>query len=155
MKNILNKQIVFNTTLRFLFLLSKTSLTQKLIPTVTSLLAIINLQINRPKKKSEVLELANSWKDLMPYDGQDYFKISDIENNTAYVEIHLNCPLRGTGKVDTCYKFMNYDRQLMKKIGGSLTVIESQSNSGKNYCKLAIREIADATDDLTPAHLNK
>ncbi|MEM6831190.1 MAG: hypothetical protein AAF551_11810 [Bacteroidota bacterium] len=48
---------------------------------------------------------------------------------------------------------MNYDRALMKNIGGSLTVLESQSNSGQQYCRLAIRKLEDPTDDLLPAHL--
>ena len=40
----------------------------------------------------------------------------------------------------------------MKQVGGSLTVLESQSNSGKPYCKLAIRKIDSSTEDLVPAH---
>lgn len=88
----------------------------------------------------------------MPPDGWKYFQIKEITAETAYVEIHLHCPLRGTGKVHTCYKMMNYDRKLMRGVGGSLIVLESQSNSGKEFCKLAIRREGVSTHDLVPAH---
>ena len=88
----------------------------------------------------------------MPPDGQEQFRVSEITDKTAYVEIHLHCPLRGTGKVDACYQFMNYDRKLMEKVGGSLTVLESQSNSGMDFCRLAIRKLGEEMGDLIPAH---
>ena len=101
---------------------------------------------------SEVSELAESWKEMMPPDGQEYFKISAVTEDTAYTEIHLHCPLRATGNVKACYKLMNYDHSLMKAIGGQLIVLESQSNSGKGYCRLAIRKADQPVDDLIPAH---
>ena len=41
----------------------------------------------------------------------------------------------------------------MIKIIEKLVVLESQSNSGKPYCKLAIRKLNDGVTDLIPAHL--
>ena len=153
MKKFLEKQRVFNLTLKGLFYLSSIKITAKLIPAITKLLAKVNLSMNKPAHTRDLKRLAETWKEVMPPDGQELYKISGISDNTAYVEIHLHCPLRGTGKVDSCYAFMNYDRTLMERIGGSLTVLESQANSGKNYCKLAIRRIEESTDDLIPAHL--
>lgn len=152
MKKLLEKQIVFDFTLKFLSFLSKSKLTERSIFPITSLLARINVSLNKPKRTAELIRLAETWKELMPPDGQENFKIAEINQDTAFVEIHLHCPLRGTGKVNTCYSFMNYDRALMKQVGGSLTVLESQSNSGKPYCKLAIRKIDSSTEDLVPAH---
>ena len=83
---------------------------------------------------------------------KEYFKIDEITEDTAYTKIHLECPLKGTGNVEACYKLMNYDRSLMKAIGGELVVLESQSNSGKNYCRLAIRKQGQDISDLIPAH---
>lgn len=51
----------------------------------------------------------------MPPDGQQFFKISEVTSKTAFVEIHLHCPLRDTGKFNTCFLFMNYDRTFTKK----------------------------------------
>ena len=151
-KELLEKQIVFDTTLDFLSFLAEWEISERTIPFLTEILANINLSLNNPKASNHLKDLASTWKELMPPDGQDHFQIKEITDDTAYVEIHLHCPLRGTGKVDSCYKFMNYDRILMEKVGGSLTVLESQSNSGKNFCKLAIRQIGVSTADLVPAH---
>lgn len=152
MKKYLEKQAVFNCTLKILYWLSKWRVTRGFITIITNILAQFNLVLNRPKKNSDINELAQTWKKLMPPDGQDYYKITEVTETTAYAEIHLHCPLRGTDDVDACYKFMNYDRTLMKKVGASLTVLESQSNSNKNYCKLAIRNFQRTTEDLIPAH---
>ena len=47
---------------------------------------------------------------------------------------------------------MNYDRKLMRNVGGNLVVLESQSNSGKPFFKLAIIKKELPIDDLVPAH---
>lgn len=153
MKKIIEKQKVFNWILKFLSFLSNWSVTEGLIPGLTGFLAKINLLLNQPSATKDLTELAKTWKKVMPPDGQENFVITEVTTDTAFVEIHLHCPLRGTGKVDTCFKFMNYDRTLMKKVGGSVTVLESQSNSGKDFCKLAIRRAEDSIGDITPAHL--
>ena len=119
---------------------------------LAGVLARVNIMLNKPKAASNTRELAERWKELMPPDGQDHFKISEITEDTAYVEIHLHCPLRGTGDVQGCYHLMNYDRSLMKKVGGELVVLDSQSNSGKSYCRLAIRPEGQILTDLIPAH---
>ena len=153
-KQIFDKQKIFDFSLKFLSFLSNWKLTMLLIPPITKLLARLNLFLNRPKPVKDLKELAETWKALMPSDGQENFRFTGLSGQTAFVEIHLHCPLRGTGKVNACYLFMNYDRSLLESIGGSLTVLESQSNSGKSYCKLAIRRREDSIDDLIPAHLN-
>ncbi len=152
MKKIIEKQVFFNLILEFLSIISKWKISERWIQPITTFLARVNLKLNKPEKTNNIRKLAETWKNLMPPAGQDNFKISTITEDTAYVEIHLKCPLRGTGKVHTCHSFMNYDRELVKKIGGILIVIESQSNSGNNFCKLAIRKTEDKTDDLIPAH---
>lgn len=155
MKKFIESQKIFDLSLKILFVLSKFKITENVIPVFAKLLAKLNLKLNKPRQADDLKKLAETWKELMPHDGQTNFKIADITENTAYVEIHLNCPLRGTGKVNSCYSFMNYDRTLMENVGASLTVLESQSNSGNSYCKLAIRRIEEKTDDLSPAHLKK
>lgn len=155
MKKIIEKQLVFSIMLEFLSLISKWEISNRWIKPMTTFFARVNLKLNKPVKANDVRKLAETWKMLMPPDGQDYFKISTITEDTAFVEIHLKCPLRGTGKVHTCHSFMNYDRELVKNIGGNLIVLESQSNSGKAFCKIAIRKSEDKVDDLIPAHMNE
>lgn len=146
-KKIIEKQKTFDLTLKFLSFLSNWNLTDNLIRFVTRRLAKLNISLNKPKPTNDLKKLAETWKALMPPDGQDFFKITNITDDTAFVEINLHCPLRGTGKVNTCFSFMNYDRTLMEEVGGSLTILESQSNSGKPYCKLAIGRLKDNTEN--------
>ena len=155
MKKLLEKIIVFQITLKFLAFFAKRKSFDAFTRWATSQTAQLNLFLNKVGKGKNAQELANIWQELMPPDGQEYFKIKEVDEQTAYTEIHLHCPLRGTGKVDACYKLMNYDRKLMQKSGGELIVLESQSNSGKDYCRLAIRAQGKDTRDLIPAHKKK
>ena len=152
MKKLLEKQAVFNTTLIFLALMSKSKLLYPLIHRLTSSIAKLNIFLNKPEKADTTEALATTWKSLMPPDGQEYFKVRQIDDRTAITEIHLHCPLRGTGDVHACHKLMNYDRKLMEKVGGQLVVLESQSNSGKSFCRLAIRKSGEDISDLKAAH---
>ena len=152
MKKYLEKQLVFNAVLRFLAFFSKRKGFDQWTHFFTRLMAKLNLYLNKPKPGQNLEELATSWQQMMPPDGQDYFKVAEVTADTAYVEIHLHCPLRGTGNVEACYKLMNYDRSLMKAVGGHLVVLESQSNSGQHHCRLAIRRTDQDISDLVPAH---
>ncbi len=152
MKKLLEKQSVFNATLKVLAFFSKRKYLNGLTRWLTGMAAKLNLMLNKPQPVTEARQLAETWKGLMPPDGQEYFKIKEVVEDTAYTEIHLHCPLRGSGNVEACYKLMHYDRKLMQATGGELIVLESQSNSGKNFCRLAIRPKGKSTDDLVPAH---
>ena len=152
MKKLLERQVVFTTVLRMLSFLARRSYLDGLTQWVTRMVAQLNLLLNKPPRSESPSELAETWRNLMPLDGQENFTIEAVDDKTAYTQIHLHCPLRGTGDVHACYKLMNYDRALMRKVGGELIVLESQSNSGKPYCRLAIRPLGGSTTDLVPAH---
>ncbi len=152
MKKFLEKQAVFTATLRVLAAFSRRKSLNGLTRWATTASAKLNLRLNRPAPAQSVGELARTWQSLMPPDGQEYFRIAEVTGDTAYTEIHLACPLRGTGDTAACHRLMNYDRQLMRATGGELIVLESQSNSGKGFCRLAIRRKGQDTSDLRPAH---
>jgi len=120
---------------------------------LTTKAANLNIKLNKPQPATNVEALAHAWQQMMPSDAQDKFTIDGITTNTAQVKIDIQCPLRGTGNAEACYKLMNYDRTLMRKVGGELIVKESQSNSGEDHCILAIRKRGADTSDITPAHL--
>jgi hypothetical protein len=153
MKKILEKLWVFELSLRFFAFFAQINRLSFFTKFLTNISAHLNLWLNRPQKAANTKELAETWQALMPKDGQDLFKIKTVDIETAIAEIHLHCPLRGTGNVNACHRLMNYDRKLMQKIGGELIVLESQSNSGKSYCTLAIRKKGSDTSDLIHAHL--
>ena len=152
MKKYLEKLSVFKSGLKLYAFLALKGFSG-LVRWLTSVSAWLNLKLNKPDKEDTTEALAETWVDLMPPDGRELFKIASIEGDTAYTEIHLHCPLRGSGNVKACHQLMNYDRKLMDKVGANLVVLESQSNSGKPFCRLAIRKHGLPTDDLVPAHL--
>lgn len=139
MRKLLNSLGTFEFTLRILAALSRRTKgpwTQQL----TSGLAYLNVKVNGHKPKGSVEGLAKSWLKMMPPNQQELFRVTHIEDDTAYAEIHLHCPLRGTGDGEACHKLMHYDRSLMRSVGGSLEVLNSQATSGKSFCQLAIRK---------------
>lgn len=71
---------------------------------------------------------------------------------TAYGEISVQCPLRGTGDVHACHRLMAYDRALVEAAGGQFIVLDSQATPGRTSCRIAIRKKGDALGDLVPAH---
>ncbi|MEM6348602.1 MAG: hypothetical protein AAF927_32260 [Bacteroidota bacterium] len=152
MKKLLEKLVVFEVTLKGLAFFSRRKVFDGLTYWLTQQSARLNIALNQPKASEEVAALAEAWQKMMPPDGQEFFKLAGADEDTAYTEIHLHCPLRGTGDVKACYKLMNYDRNLMRAIGGELIVLESQSNSGKKFCRLAIRRSGRDNSDLIPAH---
>lgn len=154
MKKFLERLAVFEFGLKIFsfFALRKINPAVKLF---TNFSAWINLKLNRPVKAKNAEELAETWLELMPPDGRDKFKIDRVEKETAFVEIHLHCPLRGTGNAQACYELMNYDRKLMDKVGGNLVVLKSQSQGKRTHCELAIRKKGESLEDLIPAHLAK
>lgn len=152
LKQLLEKQKVFNQSLGILARISQRRSLDSITLGLTTFLARVNLYLNRPTVSESLKQLGESWLGLMPPDGQHFFKVEDPTENTIHTQIHLKCPLRGTGDVEACYKLMNYDRKLVDAVGGQLVVLESQANSGKSYCRLALRPKGADVSDLIPAH---
>lgn len=71
---------------------------------------------------------------------------------TAYAEITVHCPLRGTGDVHACHRLMAYDRALVEAAGGQFIVLDSQATPGRTHCRIAIRKKGERVDDLVAAH---
>jgi len=104
----------------------------------------------RGKAKNDLKEIGLEWQRMFLV--RELFPIKKIENNTLYAEIHQPCPLRGSGDVLACYKLMQYDRSLLKKIGGQLVVIRSQAEENVKICQVLIRKKGASIDDLKAAH---
>ena len=152
MKKLLEKLAVFKFFLKCFAFFAKRPFWDKVTRLLTGSSARLNLRLNKQAHSKDAAALAKTWQDLMPPDGQALFPITEVTHATAYTEIHLKCPLRGSDNVEACYKLMHYDRKLMDKVGGQLVVLESQSNSGKPFCRLAIRPKGQDISDLIPAH---
>ncbi|MEL6348231.1 MAG: hypothetical protein AAFV53_34295 [Myxococcota bacterium] len=104
------------------------------------------------KRPQETVDgLAQEWNRLMPTP-RTAFPVIKTEDDTAYVEIRIRCPLRGSGDAAACWRAMAFDRELIEASGGQLVVMESQSVTGGECCKLAIRKAGADFDDLPVAH---
>ena len=119
---------------------------------IARILAKISLIRNRAQRKETVREIAEEWCRMFGL--PEYWIIRKIEDDTAYCEIHFDCSLEKTGDVQACHRLMEFDRAMLKKIGGTCTVLESRADQGvHDRCLLAIRKLDDQRKDLVPAHL--
>jgi hypothetical protein len=81
------------------------------------------------------------------------YKLVKIDQDTVYAEIHSECALRGSGDVGACHRMMEYDREVMRRIGAELVILESQATPGRTFCSVTMRRKGASMADFTPAHL--
>jgi len=140
----------FNRITQFLGRISQKNYLNLLTYTLTWLLAKLTILSRKGKSKSSVEGMTNEWLRMFP---EGICSIEKVEDGTGYGLVHADCSLVGTGDVNACYKMMNYDREMIEKIGGTLTVLESRANPAiTQCCKVAIRPLNDQRTDLIPAH---
>lgn len=107
---------------------------------------------HRGQPQQGVGAIAAEWRRLFGLPA--FWRILRVEDETAHCEIHFPCALEGSGDVAACHRLMEYDRALVKKIGGQLVVLESRADPRvTGCCKVAIRRTGDALGDLVPARL--
>ena len=115
------------------------------------ILANISLFKNKATRKETVKAIAEEWCRMFGL--PQYWKIRKIKDDTAYCEIHFDCSLEKTGDVQACHRLMEFDRALLKKIGGKCIILESRADPRtKQCCLLAIRKLDDSREDLMPVH---
>ncbi|UUY07773.1 hypothetical protein LRS11_18460 [Pseudomonas sp. J452] len=103
-------------------------------------------------KREQTLTIAEEWRRLFGL--PQFWHIQRLEDDTAYCEIRFPCALEGSGDVAACQRLMEYDRALLKKIGGQLVVLQSRADPQvRGGCQVAIRRIDDLRSDLIPARL--
>ena len=118
---------------------------------LTRALSRFTLWVQGGRRAEGIEAVAAEWQRMFP--SKEMVPITRIEDGTAYAEVHAQCPLRGTGDTTACHRMMEYDRDMLRRIGGQLVVLHSQSEPGRRHCEVALR-VADApVDDLEPAHV--
>ena len=141
----------FVTTGRVLFSMSRVDMLEPVSLRLARLFAgLVHFTYGR-RRKDSAADLAQEWNRLMPTP-RSAFPITRVDGDTAFVEIRIRCPLRGTGNAEACWRSMEFDRALIKESGGTLVVLESQSVTGGECCKLAIRPQGADFTDLPVAH---
>ena len=102
--------------------------------------ARVTLWVNRARPSSSLTEVATEW-DRMFRHAFPASHLTLLEEDCAQGEITAPCPLglAGTGDLPACDRAMEYDREMVRRLGGELTVIESQARAGVHRCRIAIR----------------
>jgi len=103
------------------------------------------------KQCHELEELGQNWQKAFPSPKQ--VPLVNITKDTVYAEIHTPCPLRGTGNLEACYRMMEFDREVLRAIGGTFTVLYSQAEPGRVFCEVAMNFGSSAESSLVAAHL--
>lgn len=98
-----------------------------------------------PGPTDDVRALAEAWQEAMP--SKRSVPITSVDATTAHAEIHVTCPLRGSGDVAACHRLMAYDRAFAARSGARFVVLQSQAQPGVTVCKVALRRMElDASD---------
>ena len=113
-------------------------------------LAEITIAERTLQPKTDLRSIAEEWRRAFPKD----HPIVEAGHDTILAEIPSHCALRGTGDVAACWRMMEYDRSLLRRIGGEFAVIESQATGGSK-CLVAIRAKGAGLSDLRQAHESK
>ncbi|MCR9143727.1 MAG: hypothetical protein NXI24_15880 [bacterium] len=106
--------------------------------------------VQPPGPDADIETIALEYQRMFPT--KRMYEIVDIKDDTAYFDIHVQCPLRGTGDAMACHRLMQYDRSMADRLGVNFRVLESQSVSGADTCRVAIRRHGLPVSDLPEPH---
>lgn len=120
------------------------------VPPLMRALAALTVRLRGRPAAGDAEALGQAWRRYMP--SPRVLPLVRVEDDTAYLQIRMRCPLRGTGDVVACHRLMAYDRALMAAHGARFVVLRSQAEPGVEVCEIAIRSAELAHDDLVPAH---
>ncbi len=110
-------------------------------------------QMRKLAPNAEMGAIAEEYQRMFP--SKRMYAITQVTEDTAYFDIHVQCPLRGTGDAMACHRLMQYDRSMADKLGTNFRVLESQSVTGADHCRVAIRRHGLPVADLPEAHETK
>lgn len=131
----INKYL-FNSLMVLTHWLTETELRNVLGKPVMRGLGSLTLAVKKADEKSTAIESAEEWQRMFP--SKKMVPITNVDGDTVYAEIRSECPYRGSGNVEGCYRMMEYDRKMMEKIGSKFIVVKSQAEPGVSHCQIVI-----------------
>ena len=149
--NILKSRELFNFGLGLAARISRRDQRGTFILPLMRLMGRATGSARKLKPKDNIKEIGTEWQRMFPA-GKKHMPLVAVSEDTVIAEIRLPCPLKDTGDVHACYRMMEYDREMVRQIGGEFVVLESQSNNGKGICRIAMRKKGSDLSDLVPAH---
>jgi len=67
-------------------------------------LGSLTLAVKKAGEKSTAIESAKEWQRMFP--SKKMVSITNIDGDNVYAEIRSECPYRGSGNVEGCYRMM-------------------------------------------------
>ena len=136
--------------LRLLAFLARRSKLEGVSNFVARFLARVTVRTKTIGQAKSVAELGPLWQRSFPSKKQ--VPIVAVTNDTVIAEIHTRCPLRGSGDVHACYRMMEFDREVLRYVGGQFVVLESQATPSVAVCRVAMRLEGQPLTGLVSAH---
>lgn len=133
--NKINKYL-FNSLIGFTHWLTETKSRNIIGKPVMRGLGGLTLAVKKADEKDTAIEAAEEWQRMFP--SKKMVPITSIDGEIVRAEIRSECPYRGSGNVEGCYRMMEYDRKMMEEIGASFIIVKSQAEAGVSYCQVAI-----------------
>lgn len=118
-------------------------------PLLTTSGKLTNL-LYRVRPQATPAAIGHEWERTFP--SRKIVRVTAVEGDTAFGEIHVRCPLRGTGDVHACWRLMAYDRTIAERAGAQFVVLASQAEPGRDHCRVALRAKHLPIADLVAAH---
>lgn len=113
---------------------------------LTRFLARLTVRSKGLRPTAQLAELGRLWQRSFPSAHQ--VPIESIMANTLIGQIHTRCPLRGSGDLQACERMMEFDREVLRQVGGQFVVLQSQASPGITYCRVAMRLSGQPMADL-------
>jgi hypothetical protein len=103
-------------------------------------MARLTLWVNRARPSATLGGVAAEWERMFreSFPASHLAVMGELE---VEGEITAPCPLgfTGSGNLRACDRAMEYDREMVRWLGGEFRVVESQATPGVHRCRLAIR----------------
>jgi hypothetical protein len=113
---------------------------------LTRSLARLTVRSKGLRPTGQVAELGPLWQRSFPSAQQ--VPIESVTDTTLVGQIHTRCPLRGSGDLQACQRMMEFDREVLRQVGGQFVVLQSQASPGVSYCRVAMRLAGQSMADL-------
>ncbi|MFN8435631.1 MAG: hypothetical protein U0V18_16525 [Anaerolineales bacterium] len=141
---------IFNALIGFCAVFARVPKLKPISDFLLRRLADFTYWMRNGQQQNDLTGLAKEWQRMFP--SRAFVPIKQVTAETAFAEIHGVCPVTASGDVHACHRLMEYDRHLLKKMGGQFVVLDSKANPTVPICMVAIRMKAQSIADLTPAH---
>jgi hypothetical protein len=142
---------IFNALIEFCAIFARSPKLQPISDFLLRRLADLTFSLRKGQRQNDLAGLAKEWQRMFP--SRAFVPIKQVTPETAYAEIHGVCPVTASGDVHACHRLMEYDRQLLKKMGGQFVVLDSKADPTIPICRVAMRMKEQSLTDLTPAYI--